>query len=562
MIPVPDLLTFDSSLLADQSQLEELLGLAFTGRGEPAALEAALAGENRPRESDFEPEHFSADLFLPELVERTLTVNVDGTEYATNQAFLRRVLEQPPSELEVVRRRQAILREIAGDDEIRGRVEALYVRLWNLVQMFRVPGRMARLDIDLFRIELMRVFKESVDAMVGDFEGARSDLRTLSHVAREIQTTEEYSTLSALLDWEGHRGTVRVDLRMGAGGRVSELRVRDIVPNQGNRFFDRPLSRWWQKVKAVLWWGFRLTDEGIVARLTQAVYDRMSWSILAIVQLLGHLEIYLAMNQWRERTESEGLALSLAELGEDGALRLDDLFNPLLQSSQIGTDSAHGGAYRVVPCTVGGEPSGNQNARSVTLLTGPNSGGKTRLLQSIGLAQVLGQGGFYVPARYARLVQVRGLYVSLIENEAIDHAEGRLGRELERIRSMFDAMRVPSMVILDELCSGTNPSEGAEVFSLVLRLLERVRPVAFITTHFLDYARRLADRPPIRDLHFLQVEIDRHQRSTYQFLPGVAGTSLAAVMAERMGVTFDRIAAALDRHPDATNPPRVVAEAG
>lgn len=561
MIPVPDLLTFDSSLHADPSQLEELLGLAFTGRGEPVALDAALAGENRPRLSDFEAEHFSTDLFLPELVERTLTVNVGGMEYATNQAFLRRVLEQPPSDLEVIRRRQAILREIAGDDEIRDHVEALYARLWNLVQMFRVPGRMARLDIDLFRIELMRLFKESVDAMVGDFEGARSDLRTLSHVAREIQTTEEYSTLSALLDWEGHRGTVRVDLRMGAGGRVSDLRVRDIVPNQGNRFFDKPLSRWLQKVKAVLWWGFRLTDEGIVARLTQAVYDQMSWSILAIVQLLGHLEIYLAMHQWRERTVSEGLALSLAELGEDGALRLDDLFNPLLQSSEPDAESdlpmAHNVVQKVVPCTVGGP-----NARSVTLLTGPNSGGKTRLLQSVGLAQILGQGGFYVPARRARLVQVRGLYVSLIENEAIDHAEGRLGRELERIRSMFDAMRVPSMVILDELCSGTNPSEGAEVFSLVLRLLERVRPVAFITTHFLDYARHLADRPPIRDLHFLQVEIDRHQRSTYQFLPGVAGTSLAAVMAERMGVTFDRIADALDRHPDATSRPRVVASAG
>ncbi|MDA8020555.1 MAG: DNA mismatch repair protein [Thermoanaerobaculia bacterium] len=549
MIPVPDLLTFDSTFHADQSQLEELLGLAFTGRGEPVAFDTALAGENRPRQSDFDPEHFSADLFLPDLVERTLTATVDGTVFATNQAFLLRVLESPPPELDVVRRRQAILRELATDAEIYRSVEALYVRLWNLVQMFRVPGRMARLDIDLFRIELMRLFKESVDAMVVDFEGARSDLRTLSRVALEIQTTEEYRTLDALLDWEGHRGTVRVDLRMGAGGRVADLRVREIAPNQDNRFFDKPVSRWLQKVKAILWWGFRLTDEGIVARLTQSVYDQMSWSILSIVQLLGHLEIYLAMHQWRERSEAEGLALSLAELSEDGALRLKDLFNPLLQSSES--------ADPVVPCTIGEE-----NARSVTLLTGPNSGGKTRLLQSIGLAQILGQGGFYVPARSARLVQVRGLYVSLIENEAIDHAEGRLGRELERIRSMFDAMRVPSMVILDELCSGTNPSEGAEVFSLVLRLLERVRPTAYITTHFLDYARRLADRPPIHHLHFLQVEIDRHQRSTYQFLPGVADTSLAAVMAERMGVTFDRIADALDRHPDATSRPRPLAEAG
>ncbi len=181
------------------------------------------------------------------------------------------------------------------------------------------------------------------------------------------------------------------------------------------------------------------------------------------------------------------------------------------------------------------------------MVTGPNSGGKTRLLQTLGLIQMLGQSGLYVPAAEAELPLAEGMFVSLVESEAADQAEGRLGREMMRIRGLFEGVGSPAVVILDELCSGTNPSEGTEMFSLVLHLLERLETVSFISTHFLDFAQLLHDEKPIPGLEFLQVEIDEHQRSTYQFLPGVAETSLAAVTAERLGVTFEQLAELIDR---------------
>jgi DNA mismatch repair protein MutS2 len=104
------------------------------------------------------------------------------------------------------------------------------------------------------------------------------------------------------------------------------------------------------------------------------------------------------------------------------------------------------------------------------------------------------------------------------------------------------------MVILDELCSGTNPSEGEEIFELVVALLARLEPQAFITTHFLTFAGRLAREQRIAGLRFLQVELDAAQKPTYQFVAGVATTSLAAQAAARLGVTRDELEGLIDRN--------------
>src|SRR6185312_6594180 len=98
-------------------------------------------------------------------------------------------------------------------------------------------------------------------------------------------------------------------------------------------------------------------------------------------------------------------------------------------------------------------------------------------------------------------------------------AEGRLGTELLRIRQLFERLPPGAMVLLDELCSGTNPSEGEEIFELVIRMLGRLKPYAFITTHFLEFAARLERERKIPDLRFLQVALGPDDEPTYQFAP-------------------------------------------
>jgi len=138
-------------------------------------------------------------------------------------------------------------------------------------------------------------------------------------------------------------------------------------------------------------------------------------------------------------------------------------------------------------------------------------------------------------------VCVSGLVVSLIQETKFDQSEGRLGMELLRIRALFEELGPGAMVILDELCSGTNPSEGEEIAELVLSLLPEIKARAYITTHLLRFAARLAEERPIAALEFLQVELDESERPTFGFIAGVAKTSLAKKTAARLGVTREEL---------------------
>ena len=120
--------------------------------------------------------------------------------------------------------------------------------------------------------------------------------------------------------------------------------------------------------------------------------------------------------------------------------------------------------------------------------------------------------------------------------------------ELVRIRALFEHLPPGAMVMLDELCSGTNPSEGEEIFELVVQMLTRLKPQAFITTHFLAFAGRLESAGAIPELRFLQVALGDNHEPTYQFKPGVAQTSLAGHAAARLGVTGEQLLALVERN--------------
>ena len=137
---------------------------------------------------------------------------------------------------------------------------------------------------------------------------------------------------------------------------------------------------------------------------------------------------------------------------------------------------------------------------------------------------------------------------SLIEEVKADQAEGRLGTELLRIRALFERLPPHALVLLDELCSGTNPSEGEQIFELVVRMMAQLEPQAFITTHFLAFASRLQKEAKIPSMAYLQAELDDQRRPTYQFVPGVASSSLAADTAERLGVTGEQLSALIQQN--------------
>lgn len=528
MIPLPDLLHRRRYAAVDRELIRELLDTQVLG-AEPETEVTLPEGGDEIEGSPWQPESFHEDLFVDELLGDAFRLEWRGRRYPVARRFLLRTLTRAPTDPQVIRFRQDILRELEADGGLRDDAMGLFRDLFTLLSLLKSP-RSAQLDARTFRLEVLEQGKKVVERMVDAFRGARSGLRRLHEVGEEIRETETYRLLSDLLDYDRRMASLTVELQIGADGRLQEMIVRRLQESESNLHYRSPWRRWRDRLR-LLWRGYPLSSKEVANRLILEVYLEVSPMLRTLLQVMGHLEVYLTTLAFRRWAESLGLAVSLAELDSRAPLRLEDLFNPLLVRQGIVP----------VPCTLEGT-----HRHGVVVVTGPNSGGKTRLLQGLGLAQMLGQSGLYVPASEARLPVVEGLFASILDHEDVAQIEGRLGSELVRIRELFEAARPGSLVILDELCSGTNPSEAVEIFSMVLRLLSELSPLAFISTHFLDFAQQLRDAPPVPHLEFLQVEMDDTKHSTYQFIPGVATTSMAAGTARRLGVSFEELSALIE----------------
>jgi DNA mismatch repair protein MutS2 len=534
-VPAPSLLHPEPLARTDVDELRQLLSFAFVS-GVSGGLFAQALEKAPLAPSTWRAESFAPDLFLEELVGRCFRVQVGGHEATVNRGFLLRVVSRPPADPAIADHRRAILDELVGSDDYRRELERLYVLVVRLRTALESATVGKKLDPTRRQLDLLASIKEIFDRMAASFADARSGLASLREFGAAVRETEGYRSMADLLDYDEHLATLSLTVRVGAEGRIRGFDVRAVRERHENPFVMSPTRRWLAKFE-MLFRGYRFGDEEVMARLLDAVFEGVEEHVLALVPLVGELEFFLGSLGFRDLAKASGVEVSLPELRDpdtDSAPRvLLGLFNPLLV--------AHGA--KVVPCDLV-----TDRPDTTLLVTGPNSGGKTRLLQSAAITQLLAQAGTFVPARTASLVRAPALVVSLIQEDRFDQSEGRLGMELLRIRALFEELAPGAMVILDELCSGTNPSEGEEIFELVITLLARLRPQAFITTHFLTFAGRLAREQRIENLRFLQVELDPAHKATYQFVSGVATTSLAAHAATRLGVTRDELDALIDRN--------------
>ncbi|XXX72683.1 DNA mismatch repair protein [Sorangium sp. So ce134] len=548
----PDLLSHRPALRVDARAVKESLTFAFAGGAPAGAFDRHVESASLPA-STWDPARFAQHVFLQELIVGCLHFTSEGRTRIPSPALLGRALSQPPSDRDTVELRREIFRELAGSEAQRRDLARAYAALRRWVAQLETIS-ISRREGSRRRLDILVAAKEAFDALADGFAGARSGLARLPAFGAAVRETEAYRRLSDLIAYDEELATLEVRIRVGADGHVRDLRALSIRENSENRFYQSPLGRVFTKL-VMLWRGYRFSDDELLTRHLNGVFEGIEDDLVALVQLLGDLEFYLAGLALRERARAAGLAVCLPELAwpsgpelawpggpelaRPGGARddapgraLKGLFNPLLLASSAS----------VVACDIAAE-----RHDATVIVTGPNSGGKTRLLEALSLTQMLGQAGFFVPAAEARLSPCHGLFVSLIEQAQADQSEGRLGMELMRIRSLFEAMQVGDMVVLDELCSGTNPSEGEEIFQLVISLLAELRPQAFITTHFLELAARLERERPVERLVFLQVELDAQQWPTYQFVDGVARTSLAHRTAARLGVTREELVALVER---------------
>jgi DNA mismatch repair protein MutS2 len=529
---IPDLLHPVPMRRIDVERTRLAMNLAFAGGVAGGLFEEALEKATLAP-SNWQPAGFVNDLFLSRFVAGCFKVKIGREEPVVGVAHLVRLLANPPSDPAIVEHRRQILAELEGSKSLRAELERLYMLVVRVRGLLENSSGARDWDPSRRQLDVLVVVKDVIDCMASGFVGSRSGLMALTMFGARVQASEPYRSLSDLLRYDERLATLSLNVGVGADGRIRGFKILSIKEDSDNPFVSPPWRRWLAKVELFVR-GYRFGDGEVMTRLVDAVFSGVEDELIALVQLLGDLEFYLGALGFADFARKAGLEVCLPDLvTPDSPRDLKGLFNPLLLMSGI----------QPVPCDLVGD-----KLTSTVLVTGPNSGGKTRLLQSVGLAQMLAQSGLFIPAKSGSVSLTSALVVSLIQETKADQAEGRLGMELLRIRELFERLPPGAMVLLDELCSGTNPSEGEEIFELVVTMLNQLKPQAFITTHFLTFAGRLERERKIPDLAFLQVELGADRRATYQFIPGVATTSLAGHAAERLGVTGDQLASLIERN--------------
>lgn len=530
---LPDLLEEVPRLRLDPRLFGEALTFAFATGSSPEAFERVLKSFDAGP-SSFDAELFSRDLFVKELVARCFPSAGSGRDrYPLLQRPLLTVLTHPSTDLRTLAHRHQVLRSLVERPELARGVVQARSELRYLFELFQGGERARHGGAVARRLDILRALKNTLEKLELAFAGATGPLARVHAFSAGVQASEGWAHLRSLLDYESNLATVDLRVRLGHDGEIRSFAIQRIDENQKNPWYSPPWRRFWAR-SALLFRGLHVRTAELLGRLVESVFDEMQDVWLALYQLMLDLELYEAALRFRELAHSKGLEVTLPELCAAAAgsepSRFERLFNPflLLEPSPP------------VPCDV------EHGERAITIVTGPNSGGKTRLLQAVGLSQLLAQAGLFVPARTARLSVRRGMFVSLVQQAEAEQSEGRLGTELARIRRLFESLPYGGLAILDELCSGTNPAEGEEIFELLIELLGELSPAAFISTHFLGLAARLERERPT-ELTFLEVELLPSGRATYRFVPGVAKTSLARGVAERLGVTRESLRALLEQ---------------
>ncbi len=172
--------------------------------------------------------------------------------------------------------------------------------------------------------------------------------------------------------------------------------------------------------------------------------------------------------------------------------------------------------------------------RGVLLITGPNAGGKTVALKTVGLLAMMAHAGLHVPADEARFPGFDGIYADIGDQQSIQQSLSTFSSHITNLLSIMQRATGRSLALVDELGTSTDPEEGAALASAVLRHFQRMGVFLVGTTHQRGVARTVQDHPGMLNA---SVDLDPVTLApTYQLTVGLPGRSYALTIASRLGL--------------------------
>ena len=265
-----------------------------------------------------------------------------------------------------------------------------------------------------------------------------------------------------------------------------------------------------------LWRELRLAEEREeekVLRSLSAIVEAHGDQLLLGLEMLARLD--LAMARARYSLAVKGVRPTILD-GEQPYILLLEARHPLLEPEAVPITLKIGDSW------------------SLLLITGPNAGGKTVALKTLGLLILMAQAGLHVPAREATFSLFDGVYADIGDRQSIQRSLSTFSSHVRNLQAIMEQATSKSLALIDELGASTDPEEGTALAKAILAYFVRHGVTLAATTHQREVAAYVQEQPGMMNA---SVELDpRTLAPTYRLTMGLPGRSYALTIASQLGL--------------------------